>query len=51
MGAEPLVRFADGREVIYRSLADMRSLLAEMTIASLGQQRVRRTVARFCSGL
>lgn len=44
------VRFADNREVAYRSLAEMRSLLAEMTGSSLGQQRVRRTVAQFVSG-
>ncbi len=47
------VRFADNREVTYRSLADMRSTLAEMEREVLGPMAGRpvRFVAGYRSGL
>lgn len=49
------VRYADGREVTYRSLADLRSIRDEVAsalaplAAPLGTPR--RVVAGYCSGL
>ncbi len=47
------VRFADGREVTYRSLDDMRSTLAEIQVEVLGPASARpvRLVAGFRSNL
>lgn len=45
------VRFADGREVTYRSLADMRSTLAEMQAEVTGTARPARFVAGYRSNL
>ncbi|GJE27957.1 hypothetical protein LKMONMHP_2819 [Methylobacterium organophilum] len=47
------VRFADGREVFYRSLADMRSTLEQITREVLGPSASRplRIVAGYRSNL
>lgn len=47
------VRFADGREVTYRSLADMRSTLADMEREVRGPSAARpnRIVAGYLSNL
>lgn len=46
-GAER-VRFSDGREVTYRSLADMRSIRAEIAAAlDTGSARPRTTYAAY----
>ena len=45
------VRFADNREVVYRSLADMRSTLAEMRAEVAGTAQRNRFVAGYRSNL
>jgi len=49
------VRYADGREVTYRSLADLRSIRDEvkaaLDAAFAASMKPRRTVAGYCSGL
>ena len=45
------VRFADNREVTYRTLAEMRSLLAEMQAEVSGRVQPTRFVAGYRSNL
>lgn len=45
------VRFADNREVTYRTLAEMRSVLAELAAEALGSTRPARFVAGYRSNL
>lgn len=45
------VRFADNREVVYRTLADMRSTLAEMRAEATGTVQRSRYVAGYRSNL
>lgn len=45
------VRFADGREVTYRSLKELDQIIADMEREIAGESRVRRSVTRFNSGL
>jgi hypothetical protein len=43
------IRFADGREVTYRSLAEMRSLRSEIAAATGSAEAVSRTTyAAYC---
>ena len=45
------VRFADGRETMFRSLKELDQIIADIEAELAGHSRIRRSVTRFASGL